>query len=110
MLELWYFLNVLHVSEPSDQCLTIYFKVTPNDLLPVSVCSPCLETLTAIHSLVELCVKADEKMRQMLQDVGLGFIQVSKSVHLLPPSLSLCFLTFEIMSGAFFLLCIAKHL
>lgn len=47
--------------------------VTPTDLLPVTVCSVCLETLSSIHSLVEVCVKANEKMQQMLQEVEVDF-------------------------------------
>ncbi|KAJ1523641.1 hypothetical protein ONE63_001484 [Megalurothrips usitatus] len=50
--------------------------VTPTDLLPVSICTTCFETLSRIHSLVEVCVTANEKMQQMLQDVIVGFSQL----------------------------------
>lgn len=51
--------------------------VTPTDLLPVSICTSCFETLTSIHSLVEVCVKANEKMQLMLQNVMIEFPQLS---------------------------------
>lgn len=51
--------------------------VTPTDLLPVTVCTACLETLSSIHSLVEVCVQANEKMQQMLPGNIVGISQLN---------------------------------
>ncbi|XP_034232874.1 zinc finger protein 709-like isoform X2 [Thrips palmi] len=50
--------------------------VTPTDLLPITICAACIETLSSIHNLVEVCVKANEKMQQMLQDVEVDFTEL----------------------------------
>ncbi|KAK3914112.1 Zinc finger and SCAN domain-containing protein 2 [Frankliniella fusca] len=51
--------------------------VTPTDLLPVTVCTVCLDTLSSIHSLVEVCVQANEKMQQMLPLNIVGVTQLN---------------------------------
>ncbi|PSN29798.1 hypothetical protein C0J52_27030 [Blattella germanica] len=48
-------------------------KVTEDDLLPINVCTSCIEKLEMCHDLVEKCFDADGKLRKLLGFESTGY-------------------------------------
>lgn len=42
-------------------------QITPEDLMPISLCNPCISKLEICHQLVTSCLEADTNLRAILK-------------------------------------------